>query len=104
MAFLHVVDSANETPGHKLRKVDTFVSAFKERCMLLYQPSQHMSVDERMVKSKHRSGIRKYMKDKPTKWGIKLWVLADSDNGYTVDFNVYIGKNAAEQPSEHGLG
>ena len=32
------------------------------------------------------------MKDTPTKWGVKLWVLADSDNGYTVDFNVYIGK------------
>ena len=104
MTFLHVVDPANETPGHRLRKVDTFVSAFKERCMLLYQPSQHMSVDERMVKSKHRSGIRQYMKDKPTKWGIKLWVLADSDNGYTVDFNIYIGKNAAETPSKHGFG
>ena len=90
-AFLHVVDPANATPGYKLRKVEEFLAAFKERCKVLYQPMQKLAVDERMVKSKHRSGIRQYMKDKPTKWGLKLWVLADSDNGYTIDFNVYIG-------------
>ena len=56
------------------------------------------------MKSKARSGIRQYMKDKPTKWGLKLWVLADSTNGYTVDFNVYIGKDASKDTSEHGLG
>ena len=44
------------------------------------------------------------MKDKPTKWGVKLWVLADSANGYTVDFNVYIGKDATKGISENGLG
>jgi len=52
-----------------------------------------------MVRSKHRSGIRQYMKDKPTKWGLKLWVLADSGNGYSVDFNVYIGKDATGETS-----
>jgi hypothetical protein len=44
------------------------------------------------------------MKNKPTKWGIKLWVLADSSNGYTIDFNVYIGKSQHEVPSQNGLG
>ena len=102
-AFLHVVDPSNETPGHKLRKVEEFLASFKERCKLLYQPSQKLAVDERMVKSKHRSGIKQYMKNKPTKWGLKLWVLADSDNGYTVDFNVYIGKDAARNTSQYGL-
>lgn len=57
-----------------------------------------------MVKSKHRSGIRQYIRNKPTKWGIKLWVLADSANGYTWGFNVYIGKRAAEEVSNNGLG
>ena len=103
-AFLHVVDPANETPGYKLRKVEEFLAAFKERCKVLYQPMQKLAVDERMVKSKHRSGIRQYMKDKPTKWGLKLWVLADSDNGYTIDFNVYIAKAAAGETSDEGLG
>ncbi|XP_028407218.1 uncharacterized protein LOC114529600 isoform X2 [Dendronephthya gigantea] len=104
MAFLHVVDPANETPGDKLRKVDEFLASFKKRCSLLYQPHQNIAVDERMVKSKAISGIRQYMKNKPTKWGIKLWVLADSSNGYTIDFNVYIGKSKHDAPSSHGLG
>ena len=44
------------------------------------------------------------MKDKPTKWGIKLWVLADSSNGYTVDFNIYIGRTAGQTIGGHRLG
>ena len=104
MAFLHVVDPANEAPGDKLRKVDEFIKMFKERCSSLYQPRQNIAVDERMVKSTHRSCIRQYMKNKPTKWGIKLWVLADSSNGYTIDFNVYIGKSQHEAHLSHALG
>ncbi|CAB4039704.1 Hypothetical predicted protein [Paramuricea clavata] len=104
MAFLHVVDPAEEVASNKLRKVEEFLASFKERCRMLYQPYQNIAVDERMVKSKHRSGIRQYMKNKPTKWGIKLWVLADSSNGYTIDFNVYIGKSQHEAPSQNGLG
>lgn len=33
-----------------------------------------------LVKSVHRSGIWQYIKDKTTKWGIKLWVLAENSN------------------------
>ena len=104
MAFLHVVDHTTETPGEKLRKVETFVNYFKSRCVVLYQPRKQVAVDERMVRSRHRSGIRQYIKDKPIKWGIKLWVLADSFNGYTVDFNIYIGKDASREITRFGLG
>ena len=81
MALLHVVDPATELPGDKLRKVESFVDYFKTRCRELYQPRQNVAIDERTVKSRHRSCIRQYIKDKPNKWGIKLWVLADSSNG-----------------------
>ena len=104
MAMLHVVDPANEDKSHKLRKTESFINYFKSRCLASYQPRQNLATDERMVKSRHRSGIRQYIKDKPTRWGIKLWVLADSSNGYTVDFNVYIGKAAGQETSEFGLG
>ena len=103
MAFLHVVDPGTETPGDKLLKVDSFVNYFKSRCAKLYQPRQNLAIHEHMVKSRHRSGIHQYIKDKPTKLGIKPWVLADSSNGYTVDFKVYIGRAAAGEASDHGL-
>lgn len=104
MAMLHVVDPATETPRDKLHKVNSFIEYFKGKCLNLYQPRQNVAIDERIVKSRHRSGIRQYIKDKPTKWGIKLWVLADSSNGYTIDFNVYIGRAASQEVSANGLG
>ena len=85
MAMLHVVNPDEEDEEDKLRKVSSFLKFFKQKCKDLYQPFQHVAVDERMVKSKHRPGIWQYIKNKPTKWGIKLWVLADSLNGYTCE-------------------
>ena len=65
-------------------------------------------MDERIVKSKHRSGIRQYIKNKPVKFGLKLWVIADSRSGYTYDFSVYTGSKErnpnAIQVSSKGLG
>jgi hypothetical protein len=52
MAFLHVVDPAEEIASNKLHKVEEFLASFKERCRLLYQPRQNIAVDERMAKSK----------------------------------------------------
>ena len=78
---------------------------FKKTCKELYVPSKNVSVDERMVKSKGRSGIRKYIKNKPTKFGIKIWVLAESNTGYTVDFDIYTGaKGKNKQTYERGKG
>lgn len=102
---LQVVDPATETPGDKLHKVQSFLSYYTTKCKELYQPKQNAATDERMVKSRHRSGKCQFIKDKPTKrGGIKLWVLADSSNGYTIDFNIYIGGAAGQDISEYGLG
>ena len=48
--------------------------------------------------------IWQYIKDKQINRGIKLWVLADSSNGCTVDFKIYIGKDSARGISKFGLG
>ena len=49
-------------------------------------------MDEAMIPFKGRVGFKQYMKDKPTKWGIKVFVLADAMDGYVKAFQVYTGK------------
>lgn len=42
------------------------------------------------------------MKDKPTKWGIKVFVLADAENGYVKRLQIYTGKNSALDAAARG--
>lgn len=92
-SFLHVITVEEEATmtSDPLRKIRPLLEHIKMKCLQLYQPLQHLAVDERMVKSKARCHIVQYVQNKPCKWGFKYWVLADS-SGYTVDFNVYAGK------------
>ena len=98
------MDLFTEKEGDKLRKVTPFLLHFQKVCRELYQPYQNVAVDERIVKSKHRSGIRQFIKNKPVKFGIKLWVLTDSSNGYTSNIYVYTGKEGTEKTNDFGLG
>lgn len=45
--------------------------------------------------------MKQYLPKKPTKRGFKIWVRADSTNGYVSDFDVYTGK---EDTSTTSLG
>ena len=63
-----------------------FLPAF----MSEYNTHEELSIDEAMIPFKGRLSIKQYMKDKPTKWGVKVFVLADARNGYTVRLQVYI--------------
>ncbi|XP_053199873.1 piggyBac transposable element-derived protein 4-like [Scomber japonicus] len=83
------------TAGYdRLCKVKPMYSQVREMCRAHFHPRQNISIDERMLKSKARTSLRQYMKSKPTKWGYKLFVLADSSTGYTYDFFIYEGKGA----------
>lgn len=103
-ANIHVVDHRDEDQEEgRLKKLSYLLNHFKTTCKSLYKPSQHVSVDERMVRSKNRSGIRQFIKNKPVKFGIKLWVLAEAKTGYTIDFDVYAG-GKDEKGGEKGKG
>ena len=92
MSFLKISNFRTEDKTDKLSKAKFLLDYIRRKCRRLYQPEQNISIDERMVKNKGRYNFRMFMKDKPTKWGMKLWVLADSRTGYTYNFDVYEGK------------
>ena len=64
---------------------------------------QSCAIDEAMIPFKGRLKFKQYMKDKPTKWGIKVFVLADSQTGYVKRLQVYTGKGLDSCVSDVGL-
>ena len=106
LTFLHLVDEDTEKTlrddGDKLLKVRSLNDHLQLKCKQLYQPNREVSINERMVRSEARFSLRQYIRNKPTKWGFKLWGLCDSRNGYTSDFSVYRRKHG-EVRSGNGL-
>ena len=75
--------------------LDLLVANFK-KCF------RNLSVDETTVGFKGRFGPKQYMPDKPTKYGIKTFTLADSKQGYVLDILVYTGGDTLDCASaEH---
>jgi len=48
-------------------------------------------VDESMIGFKGRLGFIQYMPKKPTKWGLKAFVLSDACTGYIYNWYLYTG-------------
>lgn len=107
MYFLHVVSQEDEeqfkNDKDKLAKVRPLSDHINKKSKMYCQPEKEISIDERMVRSKARFGFKQYIRNKPTKWGFKLWCLCNASNGYTVKFSVYRGK-VGEVSSKKGLG
>ena len=106
--YFHVADTsrnpARGQPGHnKLAHVQPVLDELRKNCLQQYIPHCNSSVDEAMVAFRGRLGWRQYVPAKPTKYGMKVWVRADPENGYTNDFQVYTGRSASGLP-EKGLG
>lgn len=85
---------------NRLHRLCPLYDSLRMACKAVCHPHQNLAVDMCMVATKAKIGLKQYISNKLTKWGIKLLVLADS-NGYTVDFKIYTGK--AETVSGKGL-
>jgi hypothetical protein len=100
--YLHFSDDAN-IAADKLHKVRFLLDHCRKTFQEEYTPHKQVTVDEAMIPFKGRLGIKQYMKDKPVKFGIKVWVLADAVTAYCHNFEVYVGKNAEIVTNNFGL-
>ena len=70
---------------------------------LEYNLNESISVDEAMIPFKGRLSFKQYMRDKPVKHGIKVFVLADGKCGYIKRIQIYTGKDSTLSQNELGL-
>ena len=92
-----------EQCNDKLFKVRYMLDKIRNAFKSEYIPHEEISVDESMVPFKGRLSFKQYMKDKPCKFGIKFWMLADATSAYCWNFDVYVGKYGTEIDRTFGL-
>lgn len=63
--MIHISDPSADAGDNKLFKIQQLVDHICSISKELYQAEVNISVDERMVKSKARSGIRQFIANKP---------------------------------------
>ena len=84
-----------------MAKVRPVIETLRESFLSSYNPHRENSIDEAMVKFKGRSTLKQYMPKKPIKRGFKVWVRADSHNGYISNLHFYTGR---DDSTETNLG
>ena len=101
-AFLHFADNTAARPqrgedGYNfLWKVQPLMTLCEDRYQMVYAPSGNLSIDESIIKFKGRTVIRQYLPNKPTRWGIKQFILCESATGYALKIITYCGKGTLE--------
>ena len=102
--YLYFVDPCTPVDrSDKLHKVRYILDNIRDSFMKEYVPHRNVTVDEAMVPFKGRLGFKQFMKDKPVKFGIKLWVLADAETAYCYNMEVYTGKHGQQVSRLMGL-
>lgn len=87
---VHLVDVTQRGDNlDRLWKVRKIYDSIRNRCREL-PLEQNLSIDEQIVPFKGQINIRQYIKNKPKKWGIKIYVLA-GQSGQVYDFIIYQG-------------
>lgn len=82
---------ARDNPNYdKLFKVRPFIDALQQNLKKI-EPEEYNSIDKIIIPFKGHSSLKQYIKNKPHKWGIKVFARAGA-SGMLYDFEVYVGK------------
>lgn len=75
-----------------LSKIEDLVAYYNGKFKANCPDGKYYTIDETMVPFRGRLKIRQYLKNKPVKYGIKIYALADSETAYLKQWYVYSGR------------
>ena len=107
LRYLHVSDDAAIVPAgqlgyDKLHKIKPLLELLFPNFKRAYNLDKNISIDECMIPWRGRLSFRQFIASEPVRFGIKVWVLADSESKYIYRQQLYIGRNPGER-AEVGL-
>lgn len=95
--YLHLNDNSAINKDDRFYKIRPLLEKLNIALQQFGIFSENLTIDERMVRYFGRHGCKMYMKNKPVKFGYKLWMLT-SYNGYP--FNIIPYQGAEEKCKE----
>ena len=95
--FLHFANNSQRPDEgeeyEQLWKLRTVFDKLNEAYAKFCNPSEHLAVDEAIVKFKGRVIFRPYIPKKRKQFGIKIYKFCD-ESGYTYNMRVYLGRDS----------
>ena len=94
LGFFHLNNNTRYIPannvGHDpIFKLRPLFDSLKANFQAVYIPGENICIDEAMCPWRGRVAFRVYIRNKPVKWGIKLYELCESESGYVFNLEVY---------------
>jgi hypothetical protein len=83
---------ANKTEQNPMWRVQWLIDYFNTVFKRLYIPGPFVSMDEFMIPTKIRHFLKQFIKGKPHKWGIKLYMAACPTTGFCLHFQIHDGR------------
>ena len=80
-------------PPARINKVKALLDLLIPNFQASYNPSRDVAVDETMVGFRGCFGAKQYLPNKPTKYGVKAFTMADSTHGYVHNILLYTGRD-----------
>jgi hypothetical protein len=79
--------------GNKFALFSEIWDLFTENCQSHYTPSENLTVDEQLFPTKARCRFIQFMANKPDKFGIKIWIIAEVESKYFLLGIPYLGRD-----------
>ena len=99
-------DKATRNQWRLTDKLATIRDVFESticRFQKVYTTNEHITNDEQLVVFRGKCPFCVFIKSKPGKYGIKLWIAANAQNFYACNMQVYTGKSDGVKDKKQGL-
>ena len=102
LRYLHASNDAAIVPAgqpgyDKLHKINPLLQLLFPNFERAYNLHKNISIDECMIPWRGRLSFDQFIASKPIRFGIKVWVLADSESKYIYRKQFYIERNPGER-------